>query len=694
MSDQVTGVAYQAGAGFMAVYHPITGGIVAVKKRGGVVSAPVVLVPAVATGYTLNTVAWRAIGTDLTRYILGLHSPSSDAQDSYFEMAVPFDTGATVLNSFPEPQARLLPLQSGPSANAVWPGALSHVQDLGNQTFCAGLVRLGRIGRASGTAVNQYAIDAWRVEYPSETTAQSKNWGAGTTTDSAGFIPAGSLLQSVHGEVMSHGVAAIPLKPAFVSQAGGGALTALATYGWFVTVEVPNANGDVWRSPPSTPLVVTLTGANNLVNFGVQISATELANRVITVKIWQTLANGSLYRLMSSRTGLASTLQSFATFGSSLDSTTAGGEPFSGEVPATITPAFTHTVLFGGRMWGITRDFPELWMSKPLQKGLQPEFPGVSPFAISLSDEAGEPTGLAQLDDKLVVFKRNSIYFVQGDGPDNAGGGVAPTVTRIDSDLGSVVGGSTVSTGSEVFFVADRGIHRVKISGEVDYVGSPLDKYFNQVELGSPSVVCGAVFSTTRNEIRFSCSSGSAGITAFVYDRARNIWYYDIWGLGVPSLTRYSSSGEIRYTSTGLMYFEGNLTVSDDAGTPFVSVIGSAWIQGAGQQGRFRVRRARVLGQQPLISGTPTTPVMKIFYNFDESGLLFPTAETASPTAAIAATLPTIRAEMAPRVQKCTSFRTDLTIPAGSSGLRLEQWAAVIGIKKGPQKLNTAERWT
>src|SRR6185295_8349456 len=151
MSDQVTGVAYQAGAGFMAVYHPITGGIVAVKKRGGVVSAPAVLVPAVATGYTLNTVAWRAIGTDLTRYILGLHSPSSDAQDSYFEMAVPFDTGATVLNSFPEPQARLLPLQSGPSANAVWPGALSHVQDLGNQTFCAGLVRLGRIGRASGT---------------------------------------------------------------------------------------------------------------------------------------------------------------------------------------------------------------------------------------------------------------------------------------------------------------------------------------------------------------------------------------------------------------------------------------------------------------------------------------------------------------------------------------------------------------
>jgi hypothetical protein len=85
---------------------------------------------------------------------------------------------------------------------------------------------------------------------------------------------------------------------------------------------------------------------------------------------------------------------------------------------------------------------------------------------------------------------------------------------------------------------------------------------------------------------------------------------------------------------------------------------------------------------------------MTVLWNFDETGAISPVSEHGSPGAPIVDVASTVRAEFAPRNQKCTAFRLQLTLPSGNTTFRLEQWAAVVGIKRGPQKLTTAERWT
>jgi hypothetical protein len=105
------------------------------------------------------------------------------------------------------------------------------------------------------------------------------------------------------------------------------------------------------------------------------------------------------------------------------------------------------------------------------------------------------------------------------------------------------------------------------------------------------------------------------------------------------------------------------------------------------------LRRARALGAT-ISGGGSITPTMTVLWNFDETGAISPVSEHGSPSAPITDVASTVRAEFAPRNQKCTAFRLQLTLPSGNTTFRLEQWAAVVGIKRGPQKLTTAERWT
>jgi hypothetical protein len=696
-SNQVTGCAYSS-TDWMIVYSGGGGALASVKKVAGVVGARMQLV---ATGpYSIDSVAWRDAGTDAMHFLAGIHANAvTDPQDSYFEMAIPFATGSNVgVNAFPEPQARLLPLQAGPGPAAVTPGHLVHVQ--GSGIYTCGLLRKGRYGVAAGADASQFAIDRWTATYLNTFDFPAQNLGIGTSTNSASFLPAGQLLTCAGAQLVGHGLSAIPIKP--VTTPGvGGALTVTSTYGHQVVVEVPNENGDVWRSPPSTPTVTVLTGGQNQISVAVVISGLELLNRIVTVKIYRTKANGSVFQLVNARTGKASALTSFTFLDQVSDVTLATGDFYFGEVPATITPAFSHTAIFGNRFWGIERDFPNLWMSKPLQRGLQPEFTGVTPWVISLADEKGAPTALYALDDKLMVHKLGAVYAVAGDGPDNLGGGSSITVTRIDSDVGSLVGTPVVSTGAEAFFVSARGFQRVDRSGQIDFVGAGVDVFLNQPDLGGFQYpILTGVFSSKTNEVRFIGMTSFGGqMITLVYYRQQKIWYVDKGaGTGVSStgfaISRMSANGtEIRYTNAGTMSFEGDSTSVDDGGVAFVPSIGSAWIQSAGPQGRFRLRRARALGAT-ISGGGSITPTMTVLWNFDETGAISPVSEHGSPSAPIVDVASTVRAEFAPRNQKCTAFRLQLTLPSGNTTFRLEQWAAVVGIKRGPQKLTTAERWT
>lgn len=690
---QCGGMMYEAGAGWMLVYE--SSGIRINTKRGGVIGGAILLAGSNGIGARLDSNCWREPGTDLCRFVLGIHNNSTvgglPVQHTYYEHAIEFVGGSVM--AFKEPQARMLPLGAGPAPGVAM---LPNVFRRSDGVFNVALLRLRRFSK-SGSAITtqlEYALDRWQVTYASTTNAAAMNQGAGVLAGQTVLMPAGTLLHSCNGVLpCGHGASAIPTPLVTVGSTAAGALTLLATYGYVITVDMTDDAGNVWHGPPSIPATLTLTGTQNTITVTCSLTPFENTNRRRTVKLWRTQANGNVYRLVRTIDDYVANTVAFSFADGTADTAmlTADLMPYTvgtvpGELPNQLTPSFSHVATFGGRVWGIDREFPGiLWFSKPLAPGNVPEF--VPEFQLDIEEVTGEGTGIAGMDDKLVVFKQKAIYVIFGDGPDNTGGGQFPSLTRISNDIGAIPGPPVVSTGQEVVFVSARGIYMIDRNLTLTFVGADVDQYLNQPLVQAQATVYGGLFVAAANEVRFDTTAGR-----LVYDRLRGMWYRDTGATtGTGIVTTLVGTKQAIVMPNGDMFVEGTDATTDDGGTAYQGVIRSAWMRPAGTEGWLRLDEARLLGlrTQATVVGPAATPTLTIF--FDNSETLF---ESATPRAPIPGAQAIVLASLVPRRQKCSAFALQTTLQAGDVTTRLDAWAVQIGIKTGLQKDGAGERWT
>lgn len=686
--DQIIGCAYQAGAGWMIVYHELTtGSLMAVKFRSAVVSAAQTLTPPVGTLVYVDSNAWREPGTDAMRYMAGIHlggvgtGATGDTQHNYYEMALEFENGsATIGNQYTEPQARLLPLNAGLPAGAV--GAVVQVIRVAANHFAVSLLRLSQYTLTSGVQTNRYAIDQWDVIYPTGSIA-GLNLGPGAKGTQASYIPAGMLLQSVNGEsVVGHGAGALPFAPGCAPAAGAG-LSSAQAYRYVTTLEYVDENGNTWRSAQSVPSQpITPTGGNLRVTVTSVFSTFENAFRYRTLKLWRTLGNGSVYQLVAQTTRLSDYTNAVWTY---LDSTTdallAQSNFLPVGLPASITPAFNHVAFFDGRMWGAERDFPtKLRWTKLIQAGVSPEFP--AEFVVDLADELGPITGIQPLDDKLIVFKDSAIYFVPMGGPnDDGSGSFYSTPTRIDASQGSKLGTPAVSTGESVWFYAREGVYKIDRSLQVAFVGEPIDKWFNQELETTPETPISFTHNKVNNEIRLLTTN-----YRFVYDMIHGVWIRDTGGPAGALSTIHLAAGDLFIRPNGEVWIDYDVTsaanANDNSGV-FIGTIRSAWVrsQVEGWGRLYRYRSVYVKTGAAVVA----FPIMLVY--FDNNDAL---VETSSKAGGVNPAFQ--RLEMRLRRQKCSAFSLAVQLPSGDMSWRFDLWTVLVGIKQGMQKLGTAER--
>lgn len=695
--EQVAGVAYQAGAGWMVVYETAAA-LKACKKRNAVVGATATISGYTAGRYSLATGAYRTSGQDTMRYVVryrgaegggGVGGSFADLQRTYYELALEYENGAgTIGNSFPEAQARMLPYDaSGNLANA----SLAHVMlaDSG-RVYETALARLFHFDVAAGVEKDKWAIDRWRAAYMNTSNAATLNVGEGVATGSTAYLPDGLLLQSGCGDIVcGHGASTIPIIGSLTAAAGGG-LTASSSYQYLATVDMWDDAGNRWVGPPSTSQIVALAAGQTKVTVVVWCGEFENRIRKRTVKIWRTQSNGSQFRLLYSATDVCPNNVQVTFADTIADTAMVTSELLPADLTADLTPAFSHVALFGNRMWGTDRDFPQnLYFSKPLEQGRAPEFP--AEFVVNIEDVTGDPTLLLPMDDKLVSWKRNAIYVVTGDGPDNTGAGQFPTVTRIESDVGSITPHG-VSTGGEVFWCSQRGLHRMNRSLEIDWF-EQLDRFFNQPQIQDPETVIGAVFNAQDSEVRFL-----TGNYRFVFDRESQVWIRDTGALASSVITRALAGAAVQsgFSDPVQMLFRSNgeawndrpdaLTPNGliDIATPYVGTIRSPWIGAV--EGWMRFYRGRVVGWRTLDVGAVLRPTMTVYFDNDDT-----ISETSTGTINAGAPL-LLRGEMRTRRQKCSRFSIGVSLVTDAS-LRLEGFAAVVAPKQGSQPLPQNDRW-
>lgn len=149
-------------------------------------------------------------------------------------------------------------------------------------------------------------------------------------------------------------------------------------------------------------------------------------------------------------------------------------------------------------------------------------------FSMQAHGGSGRITALASMDGRLIIFRRNAIFVVDGDGPpENGGNGTEfSPPTRLATEYGCVDWRSMVTTPNGIMFRSSRGIELLDRSLQVRWIGDRV-----QTTIENYPHTTGAVMDSD-GRVRFFLASDNPQIPGteaapgkeIVYDTAGDSW--------------------------------------------------------------------------------------------------------------------------------------------------------------------------
>jgi hypothetical protein len=397
---------------------------------------------------------------------------------------------------------------------------------------------------------------------------------------------------------------------------GAGALTPQQYY-YKVTYEWTDNQGNIFRSAPSVPVGVNLAGPNDTVTVHIptlRLTAKTTSSVNIVVYRWSA-AQQTYYQVTSiSSPTLNNTAVDSINFVDLLpDSSIIGNSILytEGGIAENIgAPAFDAVSLFKSRLFGILSENPNtLWYSKQVIQGTPVDMSDLFTIYVAPTIGAQGSTGyvkaMSALDDKLVLFKRNAIYYVTGDGPNDTGNDVSGAFSEpifVTATVGCENQNSIVFMPQGLMFQSSKGIWLLDRTLNTTYIGADVE------DATTGSLVVSASNIPNSNEVRFTMDSG----VTLVYN-----YYFGQWSTftNIPAidstiydnlLTFINDRGEVYQESPGL-YLDGS--------RPVLMRFTTGWLNLGGLQGFERAYEFYLLGT--YIS--PHKLVLSIAYDYNSS---------------------------------------------------------------------------
>jgi hypothetical protein len=245
------------------------------------------------------------------------------------------------------------------------------------------------------------------------------------------------------------------LFPEVSASASGGGSVPDGTYSYVCVYSWIDALGQKHRSAPSEPVSVVVSGGpKQVVVSAMNLLMTDRGNNDYVLEVYRTASGGTIYFYLGSTTqGSIGAYSYFDTNNvTTLELYTTGGE-----VDNSAPPATSFMTSFKNRIFLIPSENPyQLWYSKQVIQGTPIEFSAL--FVYDLDQRFGKATALASLDDKLIIFKEDGLFYMVGDGPAPSGANNDFSYPQnIPSDSGVTEPDSVVGYPDGVFFKAQRG---------------------------------------------------------------------------------------------------------------------------------------------------------------------------------------------------------------------------------------------
>jgi hypothetical protein len=346
--------------------------------------------------------------------------------------------------------------------------------------------------------------------------------------------------------------------------------------------------------------------------------------------------------------------------------------------------------LFKNRLFLIdAEDQNLLWYSKIVIEGTPVEMSDLLTLYVAPTTGAQGSTGvitsLSAMDDKLIIFKRDAIYYVTGTGPDSTGANNDfSDPIYITSSVGCTNPRSIVLMPQGLMFQSDKGIWLLGRDLSTNYIGDAVEAY-NFYNVQSALAIPGT------NQVRFTLTNN----VTLMYD-----YYQKQWGtftdLGAISACLYQNthtylngSGQVFQETPGL-YLDGS--------SPVLMGFTSNWLSLAGLQGYERFYFLYLLGTYY----TPFKLNVGLAYDYNQGPsqtvLITPDNYVANwggealwgSGQAWGGPGNVFEARVFPSTQKCETFQISVQeiydpsfgVPPGQ-GLSLSGFSAVVGQKKG-----------
>lgn len=460
-----------------------------------------------------------------------------------------------------------------------------HVQDMGDGIFRLPTLVAGPLQSVSGSVFQARGIADTEVWIDDHTTAYASAQ-VGRTLHIAGMV--GTSYDG--GSVVEHGFLLTPESASFV-QGGVGSVTSgshlyKAIYRWV------DDRGQIHRSAPSPAQVIGVTNSTSAVTCSIE--TLRITDKVTprrsapTVELYRTETNGTSYYRVA-YTNNDPTVDSVQIIDTVSDSSlinneilyTVGGVLENYPPPSANIMCASKDRVF---LAGLHDDPLSIAYSTFRTPG---EGLGFNPDLRMSVDSAGGPiTALASMDDKLIVFKEQRIFYVAGDGPaDNGSQNTFTAAQLVTTDVGCVEPRSICLTAEGLMFKSSKGIYLLDRSLQAVYVGTAVEAH-NHEEIVSADMLQG------KNQVLFLTSSG----LCLLYD-----YFFKQWSIsthhhrGTDSVIHDGTYKYLRTDGHVMAMTTGSFT---DGGAGYSLLLETEWFKPFGLQGYGRVREVLLLGER------------------------------------------------------------------------------------------------
>lgn len=405
--------------------------------------------------------------------------------------------------------------------------------------------------------------------------------------------------------------------PAFVAPGTGNSIWLWkAIYTW------TDAQGNIHRSGVSQQVELTLASTDSdLTYVDVKIPVIDLTQKTnVYVELYRTAANGTVfYRTNADNYATSAKSQTFIPIDntanvdmisfrdSSADSAITANEVLytTGGILENISPPANSIVgSFKNRLFlaGLENKL-EIRYSKLLSEKVGAEFNDL--LFILISQVGGDIVALKGMDDKLIIFKENAIFFMSGDGPNNLGQQDTFSPPQlISADVGCSNKNSLVLAPQGLFFQSNKGIYMLSRSLGLQYIGAAMDD-FNHLTITKADMLA------KKNEVRFLTSDGEC----LVYNYYRGYWTTFANHRGEGSVVIGDNYYYVHKNPQGNQLFKQNYNSYDDAGVPIEMAAETGWMNPVSAQSAIRIYRMLLLGDY----FTPHRLKISVAYDYDDT---------------------------------------------------------------------------